>query len=147
MKITLPAFVRWILVVIWMGVIFAFSHQAHSSEATATYFGDFNVLVRKLGHISEFAVLFFLLRFALLGGNPVPVNANDSQTQSKSRQWQVAIADKTNLIAMGISVLYAASDEWHQSFVPGRSACVEDVLLDSAAVLGAVVIQAFVSKK
>lgn len=143
MKTSLPAFVRWILVVIWMGVIFAFSHQAHSSEATATYFGDFNVLVRKLGHISEFAVLFFLLRFALLGGNPVPVNANDSQTQSKSRQWQAAITDKTNLIAMGISVLYAASDEWHQSFIPGRSACIEDVLLDSSAVLAAVFCTAF----
>lgn len=143
MKTSLPAFVRWILVVIWMGVIFAFSHQANSSEATATYFGDFNVLVRKLGHISEFAVLFFLVRFALLSRDPMSADANESQTQSKSRQWQVAISDKTNLIALVISVLYAVSDEWHQSFVPGRSACIEDVLLDSSAVLAAVFCTAF----
>jgi VanZ family protein len=29
---------------------------------------------------------------------------------------------------------YAASDEWHQSFVPGRSASVGDFLLDCAGI-------------
>lgn len=106
--------VRWIFVVVWMGVIFAFSHQANSSEKTAVVFGGFNIFARKMGHISEFGVLFLLIRFAL----------------SKHIELK-----KATLGAVLLAVLYAASDEWHQSFVPGRSACVEDVMLDSSAVL------------
>lgn len=105
---------RWILVIVWMGVIFAFSHQANSSEKTAVVFGGFNIFARKLGHISEFGVLFLLLRFAL----------------RKHLELK-----KATLGAVLLAVLYAASDEWHQSFVPGRSACIEDVMLDSSAVL------------
>lgn len=142
MKMSPPAYVRWFFVVLWMGVIFAFSHQAHSSEATAVYLGDFNVIVRKLGHISEFAVLFFLVRWALLGSKNMHTG-NSLNSAPHLRQWKTVISDKTNLVALFISVLYAASDEWHQSFVPGRSACIEDVLLDSSAVLAAVFMTAF----
>ncbi len=35
------------------------------------------------------------------------------------------------LRSLALCVLYAASDEWHQSFVPGRGPSVSDVLLDS----------------
>lgn len=106
--------VRWLLVIFWMSVIFAFSHQAHSSEATAVYFGDSNIFARKMGHISEFGLLFLLIRFAL----------------RKHLELK-----KATLGAVLLAIIYAASDEWHQSFVPGRSACVEDVMLDSSAVL------------
>jgi hypothetical protein len=34
--------------------------------------------------------------------------------------------------AFVFAVLFAASDEWHQTFVPGRDGCVRDVLIDSA---------------
>ena len=30
---------------------------------------------------------------------------------------------------------YAASDEWHQTMVPGRSGSVEDVLIDAAGIV------------
>ncbi|MEP6757347.1 MAG: VanZ family protein [Chthonomonadales bacterium] len=33
---------------------------------------------------------------------------------------------------MLFAVLFAASDEWHQTFVPGRDGCIRDVLIDSA---------------
>lgn len=138
----MPALVRWILVIGWMGVIFAFSHQAHSSQATAVYFGDSNIFVRKMGHISEFAILYFLVRWALLATSVQSTKIE----QSKTKVWQNVIEDKTILIAMLISVLYAASDEWHQSFVPGRSACIEDVLLDSSAVLVAVMFTGLLDK-
>jgi VanZ family protein len=36
------------------------------------------------------------------------------------------------LIALGVCMLYAASDEVHQIFIPGRGAQVKDVLIDSA---------------
>ena len=105
---------RWILVIVWMGVIFAFSHQANSSEKTAVVFGGFNIFARKMGHISEFGALYLLLRQAL--------------------RKHIDIK-KATYLAVLLAILFAASDEWHQSFVPGRSACVEDVMLDSSAVL------------
>jgi VanZ family protein len=37
-------------------------------------------------------------------------------------------------VAGAISVLYAISDEWHQSFVPNRDSDPVDVLVDSAGV-------------
>ncbi len=39
------------------------------------------------------------------------------------------------LFSAGISILYAASDELHQFFVPGRNASFWDVLLDSAGAI------------
>ncbi len=122
---------RWLLVIIWMSVIFAFSHQANSSEKTAVVFGGFNIFARKMGHISEFAILYFWVRWALLSTGLKAAHA----AQSNSKRWQNVIEDKTILVAILISIAYAASDEWHQSFVPGRSACIEDVLLDSVGIV------------
>lgn len=39
------------------------------------------------------------------------------------------------LISFGIGFLYAASDEIHQSFIPGRGPAVTDVLIDSFGVI------------
>lgn len=135
---------RWLMVISWMGVIFAFSHQAHSSQATEVYFGGFNIFVRKMGHISEFAILYFLVRWALLTSSLKSREAE--KDSSKTKRWQNVIEDKTILGATLISVAYAISDEWHQSFVPGRSACVEDVMLDSSAVIVAVLSQSALKK-
>ena len=49
------------------------------------------------------------------------------------------------LCAWGFSVLYAVSDEIHQSFVPGRAMQARDVLIDSAGALLGVVISYLVS--
>ncbi len=37
-------------------------------------------------------------------------------------------------LAAGICLLFALSDEWHQSFVPGRVAALADVLADAAGI-------------
>ena len=34
-----------------------------------------------------------------------------------------------------VGIAYAASDEWHQTMVPGRSGSVEDVLIDAAGIV------------
>ncbi len=117
--------VAWLLVVLWMGVIFAFSNQAHSGEITGHYFGSFNVLVRKCGHLSEYAVLLFLLRRALL------------------RTACGGIYDFA--VPYALCVLYAATDEYHQSFVAGRSSSPSDVAVDSVgALIGFILIKAWV---
>ncbi|MOA68833.1 VanZ like family protein [compost metagenome] len=38
-------------------------------------------------------------------------------------------------LTWGAAVLYAASDEWHQSFVPNRGPAVMDVAIDSMGAL------------
>ncbi len=35
-------------------------------------------------------------------------------------------------VAFVFAVVFATTDEWHQTFVPGRDGCVRDVLIDSA---------------
>lgn len=110
-----PAF-RWFLVIAWMGVIFAFSNQANSGEMTEQVLGDMNVPIRKCAHMFEYAVLFWLTRWASMTirrpGFIVP-----------------------GMFAFLLCLLYASTDEWHQSFVPGRSAQLQDVAVDMAGSL------------
>lgn len=123
------------LALIWMCVIFAFSAQEseESAEVSETFSnqivsaaGKFFHLnlddeelrriaeiietpVRKAAHMTEYAVLSILLYIWL-------------------EKWKSAIA---------FSALYAASDELHQLFVPGRAGRLGDVMIDSAgAILG-----------
>ncbi len=73
--------------------------------------------LRKAAHMTEFAVLFLLWVRAL----------------------NRAAADRIRpvCIAAVICILYAASDEFHQLFVPGRSGMISDVCIDSVGVLAA----------
>ncbi len=41
---------------------------------------------------------------------------------------------KTILIAIVVGLLFAASDEWHQSFVPGRTASIYDFIADAIGI-------------
>ncbi len=44
------------------------------------------------------------------------------------------------LVSIGFCVLYAISDEFHQSFIPGREPRVRDVIIDSFGSITAVII-------
>lgn len=50
---------------------------------------------------------------------------------------RISGVDRSKRIAIALltCVLYAISDEVHQSFVPGRGAQVKDVLIDSAGAI------------
>ncbi len=74
------------------------------------------MILRKLAHMAEYAILF-LLSWRGLG---------ESDHLSRKRKLFVALV---------LTVFYAATDEYHQTFVPGRSGAVRDVAID---VLGAV---------
>lgn len=71
-------------------------------------------IIRKLAHFSIYTVVGLLM---------MSLMSTYKLKQSK-RIW-------TSLI---VGVLYASSDEIHQYFVPGRSARVFDVMIDSAGV-------------
>lgn len=78
--------------------------------------------VRKTAHAMEYAVLGLLTAGAYI-----------------RRGTSIR---KGILVPWGIATLYAASDEFHQLFVPGRSGQVSDVVLDSAGVLAGVLLLA-----
>ncbi len=71
--------------------------------------------LRKTGHVSEYAVLAALLFRAFRATRPL---------DGRIRLW-----------AWLAAVAYAASDEWHQSFTPSRTATPKDVAWDAAGAL------------
>ncbi|HVT74418.1 MAG TPA: VanZ family protein [Lacunisphaera sp.] len=120
----------WWPVVAWMAFIFAMSTDFGTAEHTSRWIEPIlrwllphatdetiargHFLVRKLGHLSEYAVLALLVRRALaitLG--------------SAGHALRVA------LIALAICAVYAATDEFHQSFVPSRTPSLVDVAIDT----------------
>ncbi len=98
-----------------MGLIFIFSAQPTLPSAEDEVL-DF--VIKKAGHVLEYAILSVLWLRAL-GAGP----------RSSKRKWVVALT---------VTGLYALTDEYHQSFVPGRTASLRDVGFDwLGAVLGA----------
>jgi len=89
---------------LWMGVIFWFSAQPKE----ALNLGQ-STLVSKLAHVTEYAILGWLIQWARGGRNMRRV------------WWQSWL----------LAVLYATTDEIHQSFTPGRHPLATDVLIDS----------------
>jgi len=132
----LQLLVRWVPAVGWMCTIFSASTDAMSNQHTSRFFEPFlrslfpgitqerinqlHLLVRKGGHLTEYAILAVLLWWAL-------------------GWWQEVRANRPRraVLCLLLAALYAASDEFHQSFVPSRGAAVTDVLIDtSGAALG-----------
>lgn len=84
-------------------------------EATEEYvqlIEKMSMPVRKTAHITEFAVFYLTLLFAL----------HHSGLRGRKLLWT----------AFGLTVFYACTDELHQIFVPGRAGRVTDVLIDSS---------------
>ena len=103
----------WLPLVLWCSLIFVLS----SIPNLRTELGFWDLILRKAAHVTEFAVLF-LLSFRAFEG-----------FFSK-----ISVAGLVSTAAI-FSVLFAVSDEFHQSFVPGRSASAYDVGIDSCGVL------------
>ena len=97
----------WGPVVLQMALIFV----ASSSSSPDPLPGRF---LDKVLHLAVYAVLGALIARALAGGRLVTVT------------WRHAA------LAVLLSTLYGISDEWHQSFVPGRTPDPMDVLADLA---------------
>lgn len=118
----------WLPVILWAAVIFVFSSGLFSGAHTGGVFAPLmryffpgispqslefaHFGVRKLGHLTEYFIFALLLMRALRRDAP--------QRSERSRF----------LFAFVLATLYAISDEFHQSFVPDRSASLGDVLID-----------------
>lgn len=96
----------WAPPLVLMGVIFALSAQPDLSSGLGTI--DF--ILRKIVHMAEYGLLLFLWWRALR---------------------EVAPARAALGIAFAVTLAYAASDEYHQSFVEGRHGTPVDVAIDA----------------
>jgi hypothetical protein len=131
-----------------MGGIWLLSEQPHSGALTEKFLGPWNIAVRKLAHMSEYGILFWLLRRALIQTARADRGEISSPVRSQDQCSPVLLDDEaipqaaarqcasggigSGPVALLLSILYAISDEWHQSYVPGRSATIQDTLVDTA---------------
>ena len=76
-------------------------------------------ITRKIAHFTEYAILGFLAARAFL----------TSPTDTIRKRWF--------LLSVSLIVVYALFDEYHQSFVPSRTASIFDSLIDMAGGLTA----------
>ncbi len=106
----------WLPVVFWMGVIFLVSAR---TKADMPYYPD-DILdwpLKKSAHLLEYGVLTLLLWWAISGS-----------MGDRAKGWAFWVIPI-------VCVAYAASDEYHQSFVAGRGSSVFDVLIDTVGIL------------
>jgi len=135
--------VRWLKLwwpaVVWALLISSFSTGAFTSDHTSRFIIPvlrwllphsspetlelLHHLIRKCAHFVE----YFIFGLLVLRG----IRAGRKETHFG---WA--------LVAVGIVAGYAALDEFHQSFVPGRGPAVADVLLDTAGGVAAQLVAA-----
>ena len=137
----------WLPVFIWLGVMFVGSTGLLSAEQTSRFFVPFlrwlkpdisaealaqiHFVVRKLGHISEYAILAMLLWRAVR-----------SATNLRMKKSIVFVAV---WLTCGI---FAASDEFHQTFVASRTATSSDVAIDlCGAFIGLIISSIFARRR
>jgi VanZ family protein len=130
------AFIKyWLPVLLWLALIFIGSTDLMSAEHTSRIIGPilrwFNpgvsaetiarvqFFVRKVGHLTEYAILAILIWRAFRRGS----------------SWHLKMSILFVLALFGCAIL-AATDEFHQSFVPSRTSSPRDVMID---ILGALI--------
>jgi VanZ family protein len=136
---------RWLRVwwpaIVWAACIFTFSTSAFTSENTsriivpvlhwlfptwpAETLSAAHHFIRKSAHFTEYFIFSLLILRGIRHGQ-----------KGTRLGWALA--------AVGVVAGYAALDEFHQSFVPGRTPAFADVLLDTAGGIAAQVVAALV---
>ena len=130
--------------IFWAALIFIGSGSVLSAERTSVLLqfvkwlfpsaspeslAWFHFLVRKAGHLAEYAILATLAARAF----------RNSSHQFIRLHWF-----KLSLV---LAMAYALTDEFHQSFVPSRTASIHDSMIDSTGALIALTVIWLASKR
>ena len=89
-------------------------------------FGTIDLLIKKGGHMIGYALLAIACFLAAYGNTKNVI--------------------RSVVLSLCLAIVYAASDEYHQSFTPGRSPSVTDVGIDAAGAVIGVGITALIIK-
>jgi VanZ family protein len=122
--------VWWLTTLAWAATIFFFSTGTYGGSLTAWLlhqgldlfqisvsaetFRLLHHIIRKLAHLSEYAIFCMLLYGSFSGGQDF--------------SWR----GRRALAAVTIAAIYSLSDEFHQLFVAGRGASLVDCGIDAA---------------
>ena len=106
----------WLPVIIWASLIFYLSNIPNLKTNL-----KYDFILRKIAHGLEYFILTFLLHRAFKGSFNINI-------------FQLFIYPTT------LSLLYAISDELHQSFILSRDASMQDVLIDAIGILGCYIV-------
>jgi len=140
---------NWALVFLWMGVIFYFSSQegliSHQKSFSLTVAvekviemitgedvvntqnrQEFEFIIRKIAHITEYFILSFLFFRAFINTN---------------KNFKLSF-----ILTAVFSIIYASTDEVHQIFVAGRGPSPVDVMIDSIGIFGYLMMKKFLYK-
>ncbi len=119
----------WVVTLAWAGMIFTLSTGTYGSsfsawllreflrllhlEVSPPTFGVLHFCLRKLAHLTEYGIFSSLLYGSLERG--------------RSLEWRA----RTALWCVLMAGAYSLTDEFHQSFVPGRTASWMDCGIDT----------------
>jgi VanZ family protein len=144
---------RWLPVAALMTATFFASTDAFSGSHTSLIFipllrwlsrGQLSMdameyihfLIRKCAHLTEYALLAVLVWRALNRAGRIRATG-----MTAPEIW------RTLGLALLICIPYAASDEFHQSFIPSRTSSVRDVAIDTAGAMIALTIIGLVHRR
>ncbi len=103
---------EWVPSLLWMGFIFILSDRQRIA-ISQTY--AINFLIFKTLHVIEYAILYSLLVRSLTLSN------NHSNRENL-------------LIAFILAVIYAITDEFHQTLISSREGTPRDILIDAVGI-------------
>ena len=129
---------RYLPLLLWLAFISFASSNSFSAENTSRIIGPLvlwlfpntspetllvvHIVTRKVAHLTEYALLGFLAARAFRG-SPHP-----------------GLQSRWFLVSLALVVVYSLLDEYHQAFVPSRSASIYDSLIDTAGGLTALIV-------
>ena len=133
----------WMPVLIWLALIYVGSTDLMSAEHTSRFLGPFlrwlkpditadaiakvQLFLRKVAHLTEYAILAALLWRAVYSGTNLKIKIST-----------------LFVTVWAVSTLIAIADEFHQSLVASRTASIGDVRIDMiGAVVGLLICRSF----
>lgn len=140
----------WVPALLWL-VVIALESLKLSSALTGAYlwellrllhirmsaqtFAEFHHLLRKTGHVTGYGILSLLLfrawyhSFSSVRLSGVGDSAGATRSESLA-QAGMTLRLRCSILALGMTLMSAVLDEWHQSFDPARTSSIWDVGLD-----------------
>lgn len=106
---------NWMGAGIWMALIFYFSSIARTNVSDIYIL---NFIFYKTLHVIEYAILYFLLFLGFCFTRELNLTRKE-----------------IFIYPLLVAILYAMTDEIHQTFVPTREGTIRDVFIDSGGIV------------